>query len=157
MYGAAALPMICPRSWFSITMVNTDPVHGAGRAAGVELIALHWRSVLPALLGAQAVPATAMLAARSAVEVRMNRVCTRIDARQASRVARARETRAERSWRARFSRSHFSLNGLRPTQSLRRESRAQLLSAPASIQALIIAILVADNFWPGGIWPEFTL
>ncbi|HEX2660092.1 MAG TPA: hypothetical protein VHU40_17535, partial [Polyangia bacterium] len=66
--------MIWLRSWFSITIVKTDPVHCGGRAAGAALIALQARSVLPALFGAQAVPARAAAdaVARRAAVLRMN-------------------------------------------------------------------------------------
>ena len=77
MNGALALPMICPRSWFSMTIVNTEPVHCAGRVAGLTSSARHWVSVLPELFGAQAVPAMATLVMRRALILRMGQVCTR--------------------------------------------------------------------------------
>src|SRR5436190_17353737 len=74
MYGASTLPMISLRSWFSITMTKTDPVHCGGRVAGDVLIALQATSVLPALLGPHAVPARAAAhaMARRAAVLRMN-------------------------------------------------------------------------------------
>jgi hypothetical protein len=53
MYGAAALPRISVRSWFSITIVNTVPFHPGGRAADVAVMARHSTDVLPELFAPQ--------------------------------------------------------------------------------------------------------
>jgi hypothetical protein len=51
MYGAAALPRMSPRLWFSITMVKTLPRQAAGRLVGAALSGRHATDVFPEVLG----------------------------------------------------------------------------------------------------------
>src|SRR5690348_5502821 len=66
MYGAAALPKMSPRLLFSITIVNTEPVHADAGLGEVTVSAAHVSVVLPEVLAPQ--PATAAAAATHRTE-----------------------------------------------------------------------------------------
>jgi hypothetical protein len=75
MYGAWGLPMISDALWFSITIVNTVPVHCAGRWAAVALNARHSAVVFPATLGFEhPAPTMAELAMTRATERMLMRI-----------------------------------------------------------------------------------